>query len=1608
MKEATIDRAYRDLGDELRKKVSGLAGKRPLLPEFVEQLIAAVGPRELVEAGCDASLALFQYFLDLGLKRKVEHSLVHVEDGSFSGDLSRAAIFVITHDRPFLVDSILAELAAQRLEPALLSHPTMSVTRNGEGVLTQLSSKEASDSIQESWILIQLVQRISPERVAELKTSLATVVTDVCCAVDDWQQMVERTVDACDMIANLPPEIGDAENRQEVLRFLDWIRDNHFTLTGAREVTFEKSPDGKRVLRALKEDSRDLGVLKRHKEALHTGSYGTSLAEHLQKLLLEPLLLRVSKSIHKSLVHRRASLDTFAIKRFDAKGQVIGESIFCGLFTSKAVDESALNIPFLGGKIASILKQSGLEKNSHAYRNLEHVIDTYPREELFEASIPDLARITLDIVKIQQRARVSVFCREDKFAKSISVLVYLPKTRSSARLQGSIGTYLEETFSGKLDTTGIQVGDDVLARYYYVVLLKDRHIPDFDPDEIEAHIDKVSESWEDRFQRTLIGSMDSGAALQVWDRFSPAFPPSYKEAVSADEAANDIELIEATLTKKIPHVRFFWEKDTDGKICHVLFRLFHPDKPIILSNVMPIFDNFSANVMTEAPFPVELEEGTVLIHQFELDLGPGLSDERTLEAVRVSFEEGLLAVVSGAAEDDSFNGLVLRVGLNWRQVVVLRGLGAYLRQVGIPFVPLQIASVLRSYPDIVRNLVRLFETRFALTSDNREKDEAALTQNTLEALDAVSSRDHDRILRHYLNLILAIRRTNFHQRDRNGDFKPWLSFKISSRDVDSIPKPAPLFEIFVYSPRFEAVHLRFGQVARGGLRWSDRESDFRTEILGLVKAQQVKNAVIVPVGSKGGFVLKHPPEGRPALMEEGIFCYRMFIESLLDLTDNYTKDGVAKPVAVYPHDGDDPYLVVAADKGTATFSDYANEIAVNQGFWLGDAFASGGSVGYDHKKMGITARGAWESVKRHFREMEINTQEEEFTVAGIGDMGGDVFGNGMLLSPHIRLVAAFNHLHIFLDPSPNAAVTFEERKRLFDDVKGWGDYDISKLSKGGQIYERSAKSLKLTPEIRDLLDLEREQVAPDQLLTAILESRVDLLWFGGIGTYIKHSLESHSDAGDRANDAIRINGCEVRAKVIGEGANLGVTHRARIEFAENGGRVNTDAIDNSAGVDCSDHEVNIKILIRQAVENGSLREQERSRTLAEMTSELGQLLLNDNYQQTQAVTIMEVECFRQLDDQQELIRHLESIGELDRGLEFLPSDDLIVERRAGRGGLLRPELAVILAYAKNWIYRQVLESDLPDDRSFESMLITYFPTLIQERFHKEIFQHRLRREIIATILTNHLVNRGGAAFTTRAARSGRSLTDIIRAFFIVEKIFDLPTLWDNIEALDNQAPAALQAKMHVETWRTLDRVVGWFLATHRTLDVAEHIGRYQQPVSGLRENLLSVLPATGREALTERIARFEHKQAPSDLSQHLGSLKTLSSGCEIVELAKGHAVTEVAQLFYACGDRFHLEWLKSQANLANRDTLWTAMAIDAGIDDLWSLQSDLVAKTLSEFGSDSKSPSGNLSEAFANFVEAEALPIKSVDELLAEVRALGRVDVPILTVANRQLRALTQ
>ncbi len=1512
---------------------------------------------------------------------------------------SHTVIDVISDDRPFLVDSLSAELSRQEIPVHLVVHPICYTTRDASGALSGLHprGKAPDGALTEAVIRIEIARRGDSDGTEALAQSLRTVLTEVRHTVDDWKTMLTTLNEGINELeGSAPPPRTELD---ETLAFLRWLADDNFTFLGYGRYDLTRSKQGGR-LRAVADSA--LGVARSGSvQEGNAGGRGDRLPPEVMGHLDGASLLMITKSAQRARVHRPTHMDSIEIKRYGPKGKVIGVHRFLGLYTSAAYNQSPTRIPLLRQKVAIAIARAGFSADGHDGKALLNILETYPRDELFQVSDDELLETSLGILHLHERPRLRLFSRRDSFESYVSCLVFVPRDDFDSRFRRKITDILAEAFDGTSQAFYTMLGDDPLARLHVILKTTPGAIPDIDSATIEARLVAALRGWDDNLHDALLAAHDEHRAAELERTYGAAFPPGYRERFAARAAVLDIERIEESLAGHGFTLNLYRPPEmADGG---VRFKIYNAGEALALSDVLPMLENMGLRVVDEFPYRMAAADGRekVWIHDFGVIDRSGA--EIDVAETKSRFQDAFARIWRGEVEDDGFNQLITRAGLGWRQVVVLRAYCKYLRQAKIPFSQAYMEQTLASNPVFARLLIDLFEARFDPDAANAKK-EASVAEAIIAALDDVTSLDQDRIIRRFLNAIGSTMRTNFYQEAEGGAPHPYVSFKIDSSAIDDLPLPRPMVEIFVYSARMEGVHLRGGRVARGGLRWSDRPEDFRTEVLGLMKAQMVKNAVIVPVGAKGGFVVKHPPQGdREAWMKEGIACYQSLIRGMLDITDNLVGDKLVPPERVLRHDDDDPYLVVAADKGTATFSDIANQVSIDYGFWLGDAFASGGSAGYDHKKMGITARGAWESVKRHFSEMGLDTQSQAFTVAGVGDMSGDVFGNGMLLSPHIRLRAAFNHLHIFLDPEPDATLSFEERKRLFALPRSsWNDYDETLISAGGGIFDRSAKSITLSDAAQAMLGVDDATMTPNELISVILCAPVDLLWNGGIGTYVKAAGETDTDVGDRANDAVRIDASQLRCKVVGEGGNLGLTQRARIEASRLGIRINSDAIDNSAGVDCSDHEVNIKVLLSDVEADGEMTRKQRDKLLVRMTDDVSDACLTDNYLQTLGISVIESLGGGRLDLQQRMMQTLEREGQLDREVEFLPSDEAIEEMRNAGTGLSQPEISVLYAYAKIALYGDLLDSDLPDDRYLQSELDLYFPQVLAKKYAKNIRRHRLRREIIATRLSNSMVNRASMVFALMAREeTGRGLSDVARAYVVARDMLGLRGLWAEIEALDNKVPAAVQIEMIVALRRLMEHIVLWLLRNlPQPLDCGETVDRFRDGVAAVFAALDDVLPEDRAGNVAKRVAELEAQRVPDSLARMIASVEPLYSACNIVEAAhRGDLpVADAARLYFRVGRRLGLEWLRGRARMLDATSHYQRQAVDAIVDDLYGQQTALTMRVVESAGA--------AEAAVENWATDNEMIMARNAQLLSDLRAQPGFDLAMLAVANRQMRDL--
>lgn len=1542
---------------------------------------------------------------------------------------SHSVVEVVTDDMPFLVDSVTNELTRQGRGIHVVIHPQIVVRRDVTGKLIEMLTAPVGgdlpqdtrdlphDAHVESWIHVEIDRETDRGDLKQITTDLLRVLSDAREAVEDWGKMRRAATALAEALPGEPvPADLPAPQVEEARELLRWLADDHFTFLGYRE--YELRADDS--LAAV--PGTGLGILRSDPHHAEDESHPVSpsferLPADARAKAREHKVLVLTKANSRATVHRPSYLDYIGVKKFDADGNVVGERRFLGLFSSAAYTESVRRVPVIRRKVEEVLERAGFTPHSHDGRDLLQILETYPRDELFQTPAAELQSIATSVLYLQERRRLRLYLRQDEYGRYYSALVYLPRDRYTTGVRLRIIDILKEELGGiSVDFTAWNT-ESVLSRLHFVVRVPQGtelpELSDADKERIEGRLVAAARSWADGFAEALNAEFGEERAAELLRRYAGAFPEGYKADHNPRSAVADLARVELLDEQRDFELSLY--EPVGAAPEERRFKIYRKGEAVSLSAVLPVLQRLGVEVVDERPYELRCSDRSVAwIYDFGLRMpkAPGGGVDYLGDDARERFQDTFAATWTGKAENDGFNALVLSAGLTWRQAMVLRAYAKYLRQAGSTFSQDYMEDTLRHNVHTTRLLVSLFEARM---SPDRQRAGYELVDALLEevdaALDQVASLDEDRILRSFLTVIKATLRTNFFQEASGGAPHDYVSMKFDPTAIPDLPAPRPAFEIWVYSPRVEGVHLRFGKVARGGLRWSDRREDFRTEILGLVKAQMVKNTVIVPVGAKGGFVAKQLPDpnaDRDAWMAEGIASYRTFISALLDITDNMVAGEVVHPADVVRHDEDDTYLVVAADKGTAKFSDIANEVAESYNFWLGDAFASGGSAGYDHKGMGITARGAWESVKRHFRELGVDTQSQDFTVVGIGDMSGDVFGNGMLLSEHIRLVAAFDHRHIFIDPNPEAAVSYAERRRLFELPRSsWADYNTELLSAGGGIFPRSAKSVPVNAQIREALGIEPgvTKMTPADLMKTILTAPVDLLWNGGIGTYVKASTESNADVGDKGNDAIRVDGKDLRVAVVGEGGNLGMTQLGRIEFALHGGRLNSDAIDNSAGVDTSDHEVNIKILLNGLVKEGDMTVKQRNKLLAEMTDEVGAMVLRSNYAQNTAIANALAQSKDMMHAQQRFLKHLVREGHLDRALEFLPTDRQIRERLSAGQGLTGAETAVLLAYTKITVAEELLHTSLPDDPYLKVLLHAYFPSALREQFAEHIDSHPLRREITTTVLVNDTVNTGGTTYLHRMREeTGASLEEIVRAQTAARAIFRSSLVWDGVEALDNKVEADVQTRLRLHSRRLVERGTRWLLNNRpQPLELAETVDFFAERVEQVWAQLPKLLRGADIDWYQKIYDELSGAGVPDELAARVAGFSSAFPTLDIVSVADrmGKEPLDVAEVYYDLGDRLRITQLMDRITELPRADRWQSMARAAIREDLYAAHAAVTADVLAE-GNGTSTPQ----QRFRVWEQKNAALLGRARTTLEEIHSSDAFDLANLSVAMRTMRTL--
>jgi len=1553
-----------------------------------------------------------------GVRRKSETG---VRLRSVQGDTwrdARLALEIVAPDRPFLIDSISAALAELGKTVAFFLNAVVDMPRGDDGGL----DPQARDLVREAVIRIEMDPAADADEEADLRREIDAVLRDVALAVDDWEEMRARLASAIAQLERARLGNVSREKRRESVEFLKWMWDNKFAFLGVRRYEHRQSADGSEFVHA---PNLDRGLLRDQSRRILGSTFlpDGSLAPAVRAFLESDETVVIAKANARSVVHRRTAMDYVGVKIFSADGRLVGEERFVGLFTSATYNRPASDIPLVRRKVSSVIENAGFAPGGHNESALLNILETFPRDELLQIDEKTLTDIAVGVLQLGKRPKTRLFLRRDRFDRFVSAIVYVPRDRFNSSVRIRVCELLENAHDGDLSGFTVYFGEGALARIHIIIDISGASGASR-PDEarLEDQIEDIVRTWADVFVDRAREAHNGAPPRRLLARYQDAFPAGYQERTNPEQALADIEKIEDLIAVDgLRALRAFRLASDGGGTLRL--KLYQRGEPVPLSDFLPTIENMGLRLLMEAGFPVRPfgDDQPVWIHEFEAEERLGRPID--LEGVREKFEAACLAVLDGASDDDDFNGLVLSADIHWRDAAMLRACAKFQIQSGFPFSMDYMASALMRHPETTRRVVDLFHARFRpdrRSPEARAEETDSLVNDVFGRIERIASLDEDRILRRFANLVLAVQRTNFFQKDANGAPKPAIAFKIASRMIEELPEPKPYREIFVSSPEVDGVHLRFGPVARGGLRWSDRKEDYRTEVLDLVKAQQVKNAVIVPVGSKGGFYPRRLPENgdRDAIFTAGRDAYKTFIGGLLDVTDNLIDGELAHPDAVVVHDGADPYLVVAADKGTATFSDTANAIATGRGFWLGDAFASGGSAGYDHKAMGITARGAWEAVKRHFREMGVDIQTETFTAAGVGDMSGDVFGNGMLLSKTTKLVAAFDHRDIFIDPDPDPDASWTERKRLFEAGRtSWADYDKSVLSAGGGVWSRQGKSVSLSDEARALLGVEAESLPPNEVIKAILKMPVDLFWMGGIGTYYKAEAEENWRVGDRSNDAVRVDVEDCRAQVIGEGANLGLTQDARIAFASRGGRINTDAIDNSAGVDSSDHEVNIKILVARAIERGDLQAADRDALLASMTDDVADHVLRHNYAQTRALSMMEATADQDVDSCGRFMAALEREGRLDREIEHLPSNEELAERKSRGDGLTRPELAVLMAYAKIWLFDELLASELVDDPYFDDELRAYFPDALQ-RFDGAMAEHRLRREIVATRLSNEIVDTCGLTFAYRSAEAtGASYRDIAAAYEASRRILDLGGYAEQIDALDNVADADVQLRLYIDAADLLRKqcyriIRGRSAAARR--GVANTIARYRDRLGALIADVPDLLTPDGRKDFDDREARLTEAGVPTELARRAASATYLIPGVDILDLAEdaGWSAAAAGALYFRLESFLGLDALRAAASPSRLDEHFDRLALRRILEDLSFAQARIARCAVAACGNGDAvdpaetAPTDAAERAVAAFRRRHGAAVNRYAKLVADLDLSAGALLGKMTLAARHLEEL--
>tara|TARA_R110002110_G_scaffold195770_1_gene405441 strand:- start:44928 stop:49820 length:4893 start_codon:yes stop_codon:yes gene_type:complete len=1600
--------------DQLIQKVVKLVHKKlpkeeaDLLSKFISMYAKTAAPEDLIDRSViDVYGAFLSHWQFINHVEKNKYG-IRVYNPNFEqhGWQSTHTVIEIIHpDMPFILESVRMVLNRSALNIHLMLHlGDVQFIRDDNGHVAQIHTnhKKIKNVSTETPIFIEIDRQNNPNILEELKSVLEDVMVEIRAAVTDWQPLKKTLRNTIKRLEN-DKNISQKKYGSDIIEFLEWINNEHFTFLGFSRRSLIKDQN-RTHWKVSKKDN--LGILKYYDDNYFEDF--ESLPKRAQEFYFSPYPLIVGKTMRRSNVHRPAHTDFISLKVFDDNGNVIGEERFVGLYTAAAYNLSPQNIPLLTTKIEKILEKNELSASSYDGKALVNILENFPRDDLFQAPVNDLYKISLGILRLQERQRIRLFVRKDDFGRYYSCLVFVPRDKFNSKLREKIADVLMTQLGGYSIDFNTKFSESVLARIHFIVRYHEDSEKQYDLAELQNTLVSIGRTWADHLNEALVEHYGEEQGIKLCQKYGNAFQVGYRDAFIARTAVFDIQKMEILSVENPLEMSFYRSlEDPEGTI---RFKIFHMGSAVPLSDVIPMLECMGVRVLSERPHEVKVSDGySIWINDFAMVHGKG--HDLNVEELKDVFQDTFYNLWLGHAETDGFNHLVLQAGLTWREVMMLRAYAKYMWQIGFTFSQAYIEEVLVDRYEITKEIVKLFLARFDLTvaHENRNTLINELRKKLKDDLEAVNNIDEDRILRKYIDVIMATLRTNFFQLNSDGNPKSYLSIKFDSGAIPEIPLPKPMFEVFVYSPKMEGVHLRGAKVARGGLRWSDRREDFRTEVLGLMKAQQVKNAVIVPLGAKGGFVSKCLPSDctREAILAEGISCYKIFISALLDITDNLVDGEVVPPQNVIRYDADDTYLVVAADKGTATFSDIANGISQEYGFWLDDAFASGGSTGYDHKKMGITARGAWESVKQHFRELGVDTQKSDFSVIGIGDMAGDVFGNGMLLSKHIKLLGAFNHMHIFLDPNPDSAASYKERLRLFQLPRSsWEDYNQKLISKGGGIFSRSSKYIPLSPEVRAVLGIHKEKIVPNELIRAMLKAQVDLLWNGGIGTYVKASSEHNSEVGDRANDGLRVNGDELKCKVVGEGGNLGFTQLGRVEFALNSGKINTDAIDNSAGVDCSDHEVNIKILLNGIIAQGDMTGKQRNALLVEMTEEVAELVLDNNRLQIEVLSVAEFGAKKNVQMHCRLMDYLETNANLDRNIECLPSNESLIMRHQNVGfGLTRPELSVLLAYTKTLLKSELLASDVPEDEYIAEDMVTAFPDVLKTQFRKSLFEHRLKRELIAMQVSNTILNDMGLGFLHRLQdETGASVPDIVRCYIISREVFRAEPFRDAVDSLDLLVPSEIQTRMLHDLNRLVRRGTRWFLR-HRVgeISVKALVEQFRSKVKIVRECIKNTSYGEGNDYIQEYTDELISKEVPEAVATKAAQMSAMFSALDIVDASMLYKlpVESVISTYYAIGGRLELEWFREQVKRHAVANHWDALARAAIRDDL-DRQQRIITVAIMLMPSDIDEVEAKIDA----WLTHHKIFVERWRHMISDLKALTMKDFTMFSVALRELMEL--